>query len=425
MRGDSVSASYYIWLMRASLLVLLATASACRSGFRLLDDARPPDAPADTLAAREHREDRLRADRVLDDGTLRPDSATPLCPGPVFSRDVDSTRQPGQHTSIAVNAQGEVHISHYSAGDPPGPLGANGYHDARYSVLRGGVWRNEEIYTAGLVGAFSAIGLGPSGEVHAIFYQDGVRRLLHSWRDASSWKAPVAIAGSGGGDPTGWGNDLAVDASGSVHVVTFTSQGDQVLYVRRVATVWEAPVPVAQGSGDKSGIAVDAQGKVHISFCSAGGQLRHVVGQGTAWGTPQILDSGIGACPSDLAIDGQGDVHIGYYDGARKALKYVGQGKGVFGAPITLDAPSGVSVGSFNAIAATSGGDLWLAYHDFTGGDLKLIRRQGGSWGAPQAIDTAGYVGRWVSAALGPAGELHIAHWNGDTTSLRYTRVCP
>jgi hypothetical protein len=405
--------------MRVALL-LLVTASACQSGFRPLDDARPL---TDTPVAGEQRRDGSRADRL--DGAAHPDGATPVCPAPITSQDVDSNRQPGQYTSIAVSAQGVVHISHYAAGDPPGPLGANGYHDARYSVLRAGSWTNEEISTAGVVGAYSAIGLGPSGEVHVVFYQDGTRRLLHSWRDATSWKAPVAIAGSGAGDATGWGNDLAVDAFGNVHVVTFTNQNDQVLYVRRVGSTWDAPVQLAQGTGDKSGIAVDAQGKVHVSFFGADGQLKHVVGEGKAWGTPQALDSDLGtSSPSDLAIDGQGDVHISYYDSARKALKYVGQAKGVFGAPITLDSPAGTTVGSSSSIATGASG-VWVAYYDFTNGDLKLIRRPAGSWGAPQTIDTAGHVGRWVSAALGPGGELHVSHWNGDTTSLRYTRVCP
>jgi len=57
--------------------------------------------------------------------------------------------------------------------------------------------------------------------------------------------------------------------------------------------------------------------------------------------------------------------------------------------------------------------------------DLKLIRRQQGSWGAAQAVDSAGYVGRYVSAALGPGGELHVSHWNGTTKALRHTRICP
>jgi hypothetical protein len=82
-------------------------------------------------------------------------------------------------------------------------------------------------------------------------------------------------------------------------------------------------------------------------------------------------------------------------------------------------------VGSYQAIAATTGGDLWVAYYDFTNLDLRVIRRTAGAWGKPETVDSAGHVGRYVSAAIGLEGELHIAHWNETVRALRHTRICP
>jgi len=361
------------------------------------------------------------ADRGLGD---RPTVAD--CPGPIASQDVDTVHDPGQYPSVAVDAQGNIHISHLAAGEPFDLFGNGGYWDARYSVRRGGAWQSEDISTSGVVGAFGAIGLGPAGEVHAVFYKDGDRDLLYARRDASGWKLTQDILSAG---DSGWGTDLAVDASGTVHVVTFSrpsSGKDQVVYLRRVGASWEAPVvlePDTFDTGPKSGIAVAPDGTVHVSLEDAAGHLKYRRGKDGVFEPAQIVDNGLVASASDIAVDGSGDAHIAYYDGGKKVLKLVGQRAGIFAAPMVLDS-SGV-VGSYHRIVATPSSDLWIAYYDFTNLDLRLIRRQGGSWGPPQTIDSAGHVGRYASAALGPDGALHIAHWNEDARALRHTRVCP
>jgi hypothetical protein len=353
-------------------------------------------------------------------------TAVPTCPGPVVSEDIDTFHDPGEHTSIAVDSKGDLHISNLGAGEPFDLLGNGGWWDARYSVRRSGTWQSEDIATSGVVGSFSAIGVAPSGEVHVVFYKDGDRDLIYSHRDATGWKLPQAILSDGDG---GWGNDLAVDDSGTVHAVTFSrpsSGQDQVAYLRRVGAAWEAAVVVeasAFDSGPKSGLAVQPDGTVHLSLQDASGKLKYRRGKDGVFQAAQILDSGLGAGATDIAVDGTGDAQIAYYDGTAKVLKFIGQQSGIFGAPMTLDS-SGV-VGSYHAIAASAGGDLWIAYYDFTNQDLRVIRRQGGSWGPPQTVDSAGHVGRYCSAALGSDGALHVAHWNVTTRALRHTRVCP
>jgi len=405
------------WLYLLYLPVLL---TGCR-GFKPVSDGAALDALTEGSVG-----DRSGSERGSREAGV--DAAPPECPGPTVSVDLDTVKEPGLYTSTAIDGQGNVHVSHFAQGPAPDLSGNGGYHDARYSVRRGGVWSNEEIFTPGVVGAFSALGLGPGGEVHTIFYQDGARDLLYSWRDAKGWKSPVAIASDGN---VGWGNDLAVDPSGAVHVVTF--QGAQgvddgaVLYLRKVGASWQAPVTLeapAGGQGPKSGIAASPDGTVDVSLCDGSGQLKYVKGKDGVFAKGIVLDTGLGAsCASDLALGDAQGVQIAYFDATKKVLRFVGQAGGVFGAPVTLDS-SGV-VGSFNAIAANTGGDLWVAYYDFTNLDLKLIRRKAGSWGAPETLDSVGHVGRYVSAALGPGDVLHVAHWNATALALRYTRVCP
>jgi hypothetical protein len=399
---------------------ILALLAACNgSGFKPLEDRGGAE-----LGSAEAGLDARASDARRDS----PPTPVSECPGPVKSEDVDDKKEPGRYTSIVVDpATGDLHVSHFAQGPTPDILGNGGYHDARYSVRRNGSWTNEEIYTPGVVGGFTAIGF-TTGKVHVAFYDWAQKKLLWSWRDTSSWKSPKVIAGEGN---VGWGNDLATDSGGGVHAVTFagsmsTNQG-KVLYLRRVGVDWQAPVTLEAAAGEqgpKSGIVVRPDGKVAVSLCDGAGQLKLVVGAEGSFGAPQILDGGLGSsCGSDLAVDGSGDLHVAYYDSTKKVLKYIGQASGVFGQPLVLDS-SGV-VGSYNAIAATPAGDLWVAYYDFTNLDLRVIRRRAKAWGQPETVDSAGHVGRYVSAAIGLEGELHVMHWSEDASALRHTRICP
>jgi hypothetical protein len=403
------------------VLALVLLLPACNKGFTPIADA---EAGTVDLGAAE----RAVADRHISVGESSATDGAPIptCPGPVLSQDIDTFHDPGEHTSIAVDGRGDLHISNLGAGEPYDMWGNGGFWDARYSVRRGGTWQSEDIATSGVVGSFCAIGVAPSGEVHVVFYKDGDRDLLYAHRDATGWKLPQAILSDG---DCGWGNDLAVDDSGTVHAVTFSrpsSGQDQVAYLRRVGSAWQAAVvvePSTFDTGPKSGIAVQPDGTVHLSLQDATGKLKYRRGKDGVFQAAQTLDSGLGAGASDIAVDGNGDAHIAYYDGTTKVLRFIGQQSGIFGAPMTLDS-SGV-VGSYHGIVATAGGDLWIAYYDFTNQDLRVIRRQGGSWGPPQTVDSAGHVGRYCSAALGSDGALHVAHWNVSSRALRYTRVCP
>ena len=399
-------------MLRAALPLLLCLA-ACDSAFKETETDADLG-PADLAGA---------------DGDGQPDAAPPECPAPgdVKSETVDTLHEPGAYSSIAVDGAGAIHVSYYAAGPTPGPMGGE-WHDARYSVWRGGAWQSEDIYTPGVVGGYTALGLDPTGKVHVVFYDWGQRDLIHAWRESQGWK-PAAPLSTTYND--GWGNDLAVDPSGTVHVITFKGAEGQIdgewHYLRRVATKWDAPVVLhapAGGQGPKSGIAVDDKGTVHVSFCDHNGELRHRSGTAGSFTPALILDTGLGElCASDIALDSDGQAQISYHDSASKTLKLVGQSGGTFGAPVTLD--SSGDVGRNNAVAAGPSGDLWVAYYDATNLDLKVIRRQAGSWGQPKTVDSAGEVGRYVSAAVGPGGELHASHYDMGNKALRHTRVCP
>lgn len=398
----------HLWIPPFVALTLLF---GCDSGFRATEDAGQAKDASGSEAS------------IADGGA---DGLVSSCPGPVKSEDVDTLHEPGAYSSIAVEQDGTIHVSHVATGPTPGLMGGD-WHDARYSVWRDGKWTSEDIYTPGVLGQHTAIGVGPDRKVHVVFYSYSALDLVYAWRSSTSWTTEVMKTSYN----DGWGSDLAVDGSGAVHVITFKGASGTIdgewHYLRRVGTKWDSPVvlqTMAGGNGPKSGITVAADSTVHVSLSDADGKLLYRSGKDGVFKQAQTLDTGMGeSCSSDIALDGQGQVHISYYDSSDKRLRYVGQAGGIFGAPRDLDSVG--TVGSYNAVAATDKGDVWVAYYDFTNQDLKLIRRKGGSWGKPETIDTAGHVGRQVSAALGPDGSLHLSHWNVGVKALRYTRVCP
>jgi len=394
------------------VIALVALVAGCDCGFKAIEDGSPllHDGAGEVVAVSD----------VSIDG---PGNG---CPGPVHSADVDTQHEPGSYPSIAVESDGTIHISHVAAGPVPGLTGGD-WHDARYTVRRGGAWSSEDIYTPGVLGQFTALGLGPDRKLHVVCYSYSTRDLIYSFKGSGSWTTePLTTSYN-----DGWGSDLAVDRSGTVHVITFKGASGTIdgewLYLRRVGTAWDSPKvlqTMAGGNGPRSGIAVSPDNTVHLSFSDAQGQLKYVSGKDGSFAQAQILDTGLGqSCSSDIAVDGQGQVQISYYDSTNKRLRFVGQVGGSFESPRDLD--SGGTVGSYNAIVTTAKGDLWVAYYDFTNEDLKLIRRRSGSWGQPEIVDSAGHVGRYVSAAEGPGGALHLAHLNVTLKALRHTRVCP
>jgi hypothetical protein len=401
---------------RSLIPVLLVALLGCDSSFKETPDGEVRDGGVKDGPAK------------TPDGAS-PDGEVPECPGSRRSEDVDGTHEPGSYTSIAVESDGTVHVSHYAAGPTPNPFGVGGWHDARYSVRRAGKWSSEDILGPGVVGGFTALGIGPTGKLHTVFYDWAQKDLIYAWNEGSGWKVETMHTT----DNDGWANALAVDSSGTVHVVTFKGATGTVNgewhYLRRIGAKWESRVVLdapAGGFGPRPGIAAGSDGTVHVSLCNHQGQLKYRSGKDGSFKPALILDTGLGEkCNTSLALDDKGQVHISYHDHSAKTLRYIGQSGSSFGSPKTLDSVG--EVGFYNAIATNKRtGDLWVAFSDLTQQDLKVIRRPpGAGWGQPQTVDSAGNVGRYVSAAVGPEDELHVSHLNATAKALRHTRICP
>lgn len=394
-------------ILNAGVLLGLATLASCKGFSAVPNDAAP------------FAVDKGDRDAVVSDAPPTADAAVPKCePGQIFSADVDDHHEPGRHTALVVEPSGVIHIAHYAAGPTPNMFGVGGYHDARYSRYQNGSWISEDIYEPGVIGGEMAMGVDASGTVHVVFYDYQEKDLLYCQGTLGKWQSPKRIASAG---LVGWANDLVVDSQGDLHLVTVSGDQEALLYLRREQGIWQTPSVLAKVAyGYQAGLAQDAGGKLHASIISDG-SLKHVHGDPTAFNQVEALESGLKEATSDIATSFPNDVHIAYRD-ASDALAYRERVGDVWSEKRVLDATSVLSQDI--AIVASETGDIWVVYHDEDQGTLRLSRRKGGIWSPSEAIDTAGHVGGFPSAALGPQGALHIAHYNQDNRALRYTRVC-
>ncbi len=175
-------------------------------------------------------------------------------------------------------------------------------------------------------------------------------------------------------------------------------------------------------------LAPTASGLALVYYDRAGGNLMGAEFDGSAWGTPFLIDgygvgdpdvgdSGIGA---SLAVDAAGAWHITYVDGAEETLRYARvEGGSVTRTEIVDDGTTdGTSphpdgrhiVGDDSSLVVTDGGELRVAYQDATSQRAMFARSTGdGTWSIQvlDSDDSAGYFTRQV--LLGTTS--FVAHW--------------
>lgn len=194
---------------------------------------------------------------------------------------------------------------------------------------------------------------------------------------------------------------------------------------------WVEDHPVAIGLYSR--LAVTSTGLALVYYDRTAGDLYGVVYDGTAWGTPFLIDgysraldpgnpldvagdSGIGA---SLVIEDAGAWHVTYVDGAEERLRYARVEAGAVTLLETIDDgstdgtaahPDGRHiVGDDSSVTVTSTGEVRVAYQDATAQRALLASRVADEWSI-RIVDMADSTGYWTRQVL-TGTTSQVASW--------------
>jgi hypothetical protein len=249
----------------------------------------------------------------------------------------------------------------------------------------------------------------------------------HSWSFRTRALQRLVIESEGAdGEQT----SLALDRAGGVHAshvgggnVTYSTCADACTD----AANWQSSV-IDRG-GRSSSLKVDGAGRRHLAYYGASNELRYATcaeqcESPASWAIATI-DPGItGDSRVSLALDGSGAVHVAYYDAAVPFLKYAlcpaDCGDAINWGVTLPDLPG--AIGREVSLAIDPQGQLHLVASDQLNGLGYASCASdclGDGWQSA-TIDATNGAAESSALAVGRDGRLHVAYQPGDTDDLRY-----
>jgi len=334
-----------------------------------------------------------------------------------------------------------------------------------------------DVYTIdsrGDVGHYTRIALDPDGNVHMTYYDATNYGLKYATNAGGSWKVQtIDVIGSRYGSPT-WGADIAVDSQRDVHII-YSDMNHNLKYTGTAGN-WVPQILASEVWGQFS-LAVDKQDKLHISYWEDSNPnlpcIKYVYGSAGAWTyetvatdpnlswstslaldskgathivylnladfrlrytnstsnwDPQILDSTVFVAPRPcIAIDPANNIHLCYFthDGQvrQQMLRYADNVGGTWTYK-TIDS-SADSYGHWSAIAVDSNSNVHISYSDYASGSSKPIlnyaTNTGGTWQI-KMVDTSQNVGLENDIVVDSSFHVHISYLNSGQNDLKYAK---
>ncbi|MEW6601328.1 MAG: hypothetical protein AB1499_10205, partial [Nitrospirota bacterium] len=351
-------------------------------------------------------------------------------------------------TSIAVDSNGKIHISHYT--------GAYNY-DLAYSTNDSGTWNTLIIDSSGDTGNYSSIAVDSNNKVHISYHDRTNGYLKYATNVSGAWDITgIDYTSAYNYDNEYTETDIAVDSNNHAHISYYDQTNSKVKYVTNAAGSWAASVI---DTGSAASIALDAGDKVHISYYG-NWAVRYATNKTGGWVTSAIDSSynfsvQIGALaldindtvkagyftsdgltlasnvfgswdynvvypgstynnPPALAIDSQDHSHF-CYRATNNNLIYITDTSGIWNTS-TINSTDDVK---YISIAADSNSKAHVSYFDDTGDNLVYASNTSGSWNRT-VIDSAGNVGMYNSAAVDNNNKIHISYYDGISYNLKY-----
>jgi len=315
---------------------------------------------------------------------------------------VDQQGDVGEQSSIAVDAEGFVHIAYYD--DTNGTLNyANNVNGWETMVVDN---------SSQSVGLNPSIALDSEENVHISYYDETNQDLRYATNAGGEW---VVDSRDTGGN-VGLYSAISIDSNDGVHIVYLSSTSKNLKYTGNSGGDWV--INLVDNSGNvesKIATGVDSNNSVHVMYYR-GGELIHANQTTVGWFKESVestdqLGEGI-----SMYIDENDVIYCTYYNTFSSTLKMIKNVGGEWNTSESIESEGQGGVGS--AVAVDSNGNERITYVDTVHGVLKYAERRNGIW-MYQKVDLNG-VGKDISMAIDSLGRAYISYYDPINHDLRY-----
>jgi hypothetical protein len=341
-------------------------------------------------------------------------------PAGIGTAAVDTGGDVGLYSSIAIDSNNKVHISHYNSTDD----------DLRYCNNTLGTWTCTDVETGGDVGSYSSIAIDSNNKVHISHYNSTDDDLRYCNNTAGTWTCANVETGGN----VGRYSSIAIDSNNKVHISHYNYTGDDLRYCNNTAGTWTcANVETGGSVGFYSSIAIDSNNKVHISHYNyTGDDLRYCNNTAGTWTCANVETGGSVGFYSSIAIDSNNKVHISHYNNTGFDLRYCNNTLGTW---TCTDVETGGDVGLYSSIAIDSNNKVHISHYDNTNKALRYCYTNDFStWNCQKVDDTGNWGvftnGRGIAIKKGRlvdstsfSPDVHISYYNATTDDLMYAKI--
>jgi hypothetical protein len=225
--------------------------------------------------------------------------------------------------TIAVAADGTPHLTWYQYGAPDGSL----YLHIKHAALQNGVWLARTVDSERQTGKWQSIALDADGNPHVTFDGFISGTLKYGSWDGKQWNLHIVDSKTnkvGSISTLGMGNFLILNHDGKAGISYYDD--NSLMYAWQLDSGWKIDTVsniTAFGSwiGYHSAQVLDAQGHPHIAY-DDGGKLKHAWWDGQQWQIQTIVPGGIEQYRySSIGIDKNQTIFISYRDPSDGSLK--------------------------------------------------------------------------------------------------------